>query len=43
MKCKIMHESEGRIRVRMNQNYMTSAQADLLEYYLKEIPGVTQA
>lgn len=43
MKCKIMHESEGRIRVRMNQNYMTSAQADLLEYYLKEIPGVTRA
>lgn len=42
MKCKIMHESEGRIRVHMKQSYMTSAQADLLEYYLREIPGVTR-
>jgi len=40
MKCKILHESRGRMRVHMKQYRMTMPQADLLEYYLKEIDGV---
>ena len=42
MKCTIMHETRGRIRVRMAQNRMTLAQADILEYYLLSIPGITE-
>ena len=42
MNCKIMHETRGRIRVRMTQKRMTLAQADILEYYLLNIPGVTE-
>ena len=41
MKCKILHESAGRLRIRVMQNRMTSAQADILEYYLRNIDGVT--
>ena len=35
MKCKIMHESVGRVRVRLLCGRMTLQQADILEYYLK--------
>ncbi|MBQ8402595.1 MAG: heavy metal translocating P-type ATPase, partial [Clostridia bacterium] len=41
MKCKILHESAGRLRVHVMQNRMTLAQADILEYYLRNIDGVT--
>ena len=41
MKCKIMHESSGRIRVHMIQKYMSLAQADILEYYLRSKKFVT--
>lgn len=41
MKCKIMHESAGRLRVHMLQKRMTLAQADMLEYYMKSVDGVT--
>lgn len=41
MKCKIMHESKGRLRVRFLQNKMTLAQADLAEYYLHAMAGVS--
>ena len=41
MKFKIMHETRNRIRVRMNQKYMSLEQADILEYYLLSIDGVT--
>ncbi|MDD7516523.1 heavy metal translocating P-type ATPase [Ruminococcus flavefaciens] len=34
MKCKILHESKGRIRVHIMRNRMTLEQADILEYYL---------
>ncbi len=34
MKCVILHESRGRMRVHMVQNRMTIRQADLLAYYL---------
>lgn len=40
MKCKIMHESVGRVRVRLLCGRMTLQQADILEYYLKAQPGV---
>ena len=43
MKCKILHTSPGRVRVHMMQNRMTLEQADILEYYLLSIPGITSA
>ena len=42
MKCKIMHESKGRIRVRFCVNRMTFRQADTAEYALSAIAGVTR-
>ncbi len=41
MKCRILHESRGRLRVRLMQNRMSLSQADHLEYYLKAVEGVT--
>lgn len=43
MKCKILHESRGRLRVHLLAVRMTLEKADLTEYYLKQIPGVTDA
>jgi len=40
MKCRILHESGGRLRVRMAQRRMTMAQADRLHYYLSALPEV---
>ena len=34
MKCKILHKSNGRLRIHMMQKYMSPEQADLLEAYL---------
>ena len=42
MKCKILHESKGRIRVRFCQNYMTLHQADMAEYALSAVSGITK-
>ncbi|MBQ2698287.1 MAG: heavy metal translocating P-type ATPase [Clostridia bacterium] len=42
MRCKILHESKGRIRVRLLQRRMTSEQADRLEVWLKAAEGVEQ-
>lgn len=41
MKCRILHESKGRLRVRLLQYRMSLQQADILEYYLKEQPCIT--
>ncbi|MBQ8508394.1 MAG: heavy metal translocating P-type ATPase [Clostridia bacterium] len=41
MKCKILHESAGRLRIHAMQSRMTLEQADILEYYLRNIDGVT--
>ena len=41
MKCTILHESSGRLRVRARQRRMTLDQADILEAYLRRLPGVT--
>ena len=43
MKAIIEHESRGRLRVRMKQYRMTLEQADLLEAYLQNQPGVLNA
>ena len=37
MKCKILHESAGRMRVHLNCRRMTLHQADVLEYYLRDM------
>ena len=42
MKCKILHESAGRMRVHLNCRRMTLHQADVLEYYLRDIDGVSE-
>ena len=42
MKCKILHESNGRMRLRAEQTRMTLRQADILEAYLRQVPGVTE-
>lgn len=41
MKCKILHTSPGRLRVHMAQKRMSLHEADLLEYSLRQIEGVT--
>ena len=43
MKCKILYESRGRIRVQVMQKRMSMAQADLLEAWLQNQDGVRQA
>ena len=42
MKCIILHESKGRMRVRAICGRMTLGQADHLEYYLRAADGVTE-
>lgn len=42
MKCTILHESAGRLRVHMQCARMTLHQADVLEYYLRNVPGITE-
>ena len=40
MKCKILHDIPGRLRVHLCCGRMTLEQADLLEYYLRATDGV---
>ena len=40
MKCTILHESAGRLRVHLCCARMTLHQADVLEYYLRAQGGV---
>ena len=42
MKFKILHESAGRMRVHLNCRRMTLHQADVLEYYLRSVDGVSE-
>lgn len=42
MKCKILHESNGRMLLHAEQTRMTLRQADILEAYLRQVPGVTE-
>lgn len=41
MRCSILHESKGRMRVHALQGRMTLAQADIWEAYLLQLEGVT--
>ena len=41
MKCRILHETAGRLRIHAEQRRMTLHQADILEYYLRSVDGVT--
>ena len=40
MKCTILHESTGRMRVHFSCGDMTLSEADLAEYWLRNTPGV---
>ena len=42
MKCKILHETPGRLRVHLCCGRMTVSQADVLEYYLRAQDGVQE-
>ena len=42
MKCTILHESPGRLRVHLQCPAMTLHQADVLEYYLRAVDGVSE-
>ena len=41
MKCRILHESKGRMRVHICQYRMTVKDADRLQYYLQSVSGIT--
>ncbi|MBE6869510.1 MAG: heavy metal translocating P-type ATPase [Ruminococcus albus] len=43
MKCQILHSSHNRLRVHIMRDHMTLRQADMLEYYLRAKPFVTDA
>ena len=43
MRCRILHESNGRMRVHVMQSRMTPGQADLLQYFLQGISGIDRA
>ena len=40
MKCRILHETKGRLRVHLCIGRMTLRQADLLEYSMRAVDGV---
>ncbi|MBP5434082.1 heavy metal translocating P-type ATPase [Ruminococcus sp.] len=42
MKCRILHETKGRMRVRFCIKRMTVKQADIVEYALSAVVGVTR-
>ena len=42
MKCNILHESPNRLRVHLHCARMSLHEADLLEYYLRGVDGVTE-
>ena len=43
MRCKILHECKGRIRLHADMKRMTLEEADQLESYLARMPGVHKA
>ena len=40
MKCKILHDARGSLRVHLLKNRMSLREADILEYYLRAVEGV---
>ena len=43
MKWNILHESRGRIRLHLNKPRLSMAEADQLQAYLADLPGVRVA
>ena len=43
MKFTVLHESSRRIRIKIPRIQMSLRQADLLEYYLKNVPEIRDA
>ena len=43
MKCRILHETKGRLRVHLCIGRMTLRQADLLEYSMRAVDGVSRS
>ena len=41
MRCRILHESKGRMRVQLIQYRMTFEEADILDNYLSKLAGVS--
>ena len=41
MKCLVLHESQGRLRVHLCINRMSLHSADVLEYYLRGVVGIS--
>ena len=42
MRCKILHESKNRMRVKLFRKYMTCDEADKVEYFLLNLPYVDE-
>ena len=42
MRFQILHESRGRVRLRVVQRSMSLREADLLEAWIRALPGVDQ-
>ena len=42
MRCKILHESKNRMRVKLFRKYMTCDEADKVEYFLLSLPYVDE-
>ena len=42
MRCEVKHTSPGRVRVHLCKARMSLREADVLEYYLRAVPGVTK-
>ncbi len=42
MRCEVKHTSPGRLRVHLCKGRMSLREADVLEYYLRAVPGVTR-
>ena len=42
MRCVIMHETRGRMRVHIKKSRITLNEADILEYYLRAVNGVNE-
>lgn len=40
MKCKILYKSKNRLRVHLFHNNMSLKEADIIEYYFRNIPQV---
>ncbi len=41
MRCKVLHQSKGRVRISFSKTPVTPACADKLEYYLRAVEGIS--